>query len=63
MIVVKELQWLDACAVGEYFVSIQTILVSLDSTAHNEFKEVGKEVHLTAYRLNRIVESGIGVIS
>ena len=49
--------------VVEHLIAVQTIFVGGDRTLHHELEDIREEVHLRTYRLHRIVESGVGVLS
>ena len=62
VVVIEELQRLDARTVSEVLIAVKTIFIGMHPSAHDELEDVCEEIHLTAYRLYGIVESGIGII-
>ena len=46
----------------EHLIAVQTVLVGGDGAAHYELEHIGEEIHLRADGLDRIVESGVGVV-
>ena len=62
MIVVQERLRVYPVCCRKTLVTIQTILEHRHLTSHHQSEDVGKEVHLVAHRLHRIIQSGIGII-
>ena len=44
------------------FITIHTILINRHSTRKHQFKDIGKEIHLTLCWLYRIIQGSIGII-
>ncbi len=63
MIVVKKVEWLHPGRVCEELIAIQTVFINTDITSHHELKDIRKQVYLTANRLNRVIKTGIRIIS
>ena len=62
MIVVQERLRVHSICCCKTLVTIQTVLVHRHLTCHHQLEDVGKEIHLVAHRLHRIIQSGIGII-
>ena len=62
MVIIEKSHALHYGRVFEVFITIESVFISTDIACHEELENISEQIYLRAYRLHRIVKSGIGVI-